>query len=90
MAQAARMMLLLIGGVSLIVGYALSYTAVVRYRSADAPAIFPSFNPRDWKLVWRTRSWFAEERGYRMYLIGSVLLSLGGLAGAVAFLLALR
>jgi hypothetical protein len=56
------------------VGLGMVLTAL-RYRTPACPPV-PSFNPRQWKPVWKMQDWF-EPKGYRLHLIGWELTSAG-------------
>jgi hypothetical protein len=71
-----------LGIVSLVAGLLLSAFAVRRYGSSDAPQ-HPTFNPRGWKPVWKSRSWFVTDRGFHLDVLGTELIGLGALISLV-------
>jgi len=63
------------------VGMALCVRAL-KYRTEDCPPLL-GLNPRHWKLIWKTQSWFSGH-GFALYLTGNLLI-LFGLLGAIVF-----
>jgi len=80
-----EIVLYLLGITLSVVGLALGGIAR-NYRTADAPP-FPSWNPRHWKPIWKTRNWFTEPAGFRIFVAGSFLMSLGGCVLLISLLL---
>jgi len=76
-------MLSLVGVIAIVTGMILSHVALARYGAESAPK-GPSFNRRHWRPVWKTRDWFTDVRGFRLYWGGAAMLS----GGALAILLA--
>lgn len=74
-----NVVLSLIGAAAILSGMALSLTAFRRYRAEEAPVRAPSSSVRHWRPVWMMRNYFEDERGYRLFVTGTVLLSLGAL-----------
>lgn len=55
-------------------------TFSLRYRTEEHPGI--SFNPRNWKPVWKMQSWFTP-KGYWLNLIGVNMLVLASTLGLI-------
>ena len=66
--------------ISMIIGIGLTLSAL-RYKSDEHPGLL-SFNPRNWKPVWRMRSWFSP-RGYWLNLIGISMIVLSSVLALV-------
>jgi hypothetical protein len=66
--------LIIVGGVLFLAGLVLVLIAL-GHRTSEAPR-WPSFNPRDWKPVWKMQDWF-DPIGYKLNLAGFVLMMLG-------------
>jgi len=62
------------GAAMFLVGLAMVLSAL-RYRTPACPPL-PSFNPREWRPVWKMQDWF-EPKAYRLHLIGWALASAG-------------
>jgi hypothetical protein len=60
-------------GALLVIGLVLVVIAQ-RHRMADHPQII-SFNPRDWKPIWRMQNYF-DPIGFRLNLVGWILVIL--------------
>jgi hypothetical protein len=71
--------LLFIALTCMLTGGALSLYAWKRYRSDEAPQRVPSWNPKDWRPLWKMRDCFTNARGFRMYWIGIEAFGLGAL-----------
>ena len=69
--------------ICMVVGASLSYYALRRYGSAAAPKGV-SFNPKNWRLVYLTRDWFTEKKGFWLFIIGIEILCGGPLVLIIA------
>lgn len=64
--------LLVLALLCMVVGFILSEYALRRYGSGSAPKGI-SFNPRKWRLIYLTRDWFTEKKGFWLFIVGMEL-----------------
>ena len=58
----------------MLIGFGM-FIASAFYRAPDAPAI-PSFNPKDWKPLWKQKDHFRGP-GYKLAILGLNIAGLG-------------
>lgn len=63
-----------IWAVATLLGIALVIWSLF-YRTEAHPGT-PSFSPRDWRPIWKTRSWYTP-MGYKLHILGWSIFGLG-------------
>jgi hypothetical protein len=84
MSPAFSRTILLIGLLSLLVGFLLQFRALSRHRAAGTP-LFPAVSPRHWTPAWRTRPWFQNDKGFDLFMTGDSLIGIGAAAALIYF-----
>jgi|GEM_PF-5355455 len=78
---------LTLGGlIAVVAGLYLQHHALSQYGSESAPRM-PSWNPRLWRLSWKTADWFSDPRGLTLLRAGDLLLIIGPLAAIAGIIL---
>lgn len=68
----------------LLLSGVILWMLALRHRTSEAPSLatIRAYHPRNWKPVWKQRLWFTPV-GFRYYLLGTTLIVMGGLLGAI-------
>ena len=74
-----------ISAVGIIVGFYLDWRAWSRHRSDEGSPRLISWNPKYWRPP--KRSWYRDDRGYRLNLIARWIISLSAALGAFTFIM---
>lgn len=76
--------MLIISTVGIVAGFYLDWRAWSRHRSDEGTQRLPSWKPKYWRTP--KRSWYRDERGYRLNVIARWLFVLSASLGAFTFI----